>query len=54
VIPIAFLASIPAQIVLQKSGPLILIWGLCVGGLLLKLSTVVWARGLRVYGSASS
>lgn len=54
VVPIAFLASVPAQIVLQKTGPLILIWGFCVAIVLVKLSTVVWAHGLRAYGSASS
>ncbi len=53
-IPIAFLASVPAQIVLGKDGPLILIWGLFVAIGLLKLSTLVWQRGLRAYSSASS
>lgn len=53
-IPIAFLASVPAQLILGKSGPLPLVvgFGLALG--LLKLSTMFWRRGLRSYGSASS
>lgn len=53
-IPIAFLASVPAQIILGKSGALPLILGVLLAITLLKLSTVFWRRGLRSYGSASS
>lgn len=54
VIPIAFLASVPAQIILGKTGPAWLIWGACLGAFLIYLSSRVWNRGLRAYSSASS
>lgn len=54
VFPIAFLASIPAQIVLGKTGPAILLWGYSLGALFLFGSTRFWKRGLKAYSSASS
>ena len=54
IIPIAFLASVPAQIILGKTGPAWLIWGAFLGALLIYLSSRVWNRGLRAYSSASS
>ncbi|CAN5402654.1 ABC transporter permease [soil metagenome] len=54
ILPIAFLASVPAQVILGKMGPLVLIWGFLVGAVLIKLSTAVWRRGLKAYSSASS
>ncbi len=53
-IPIAFLASVPAEILLDKSRPEILIWGLILSVLLIKASSLFWNRGLRSYSSASS
>lgn len=53
-IPIAFLASVPAHIILGKTGPYWLVWGLCLAALLIFLSSRVWKRGLRTYSSASS
>lgn len=54
VIPIAFLASVPAEILLGKSRPEILIWGLILSLLLIKGSSLFWNRGLKSYSSASS
>lgn len=54
ILPIAFLASVPAQIILQKTGPVWLLWGAFVSFVLLYLSRLVWQRGLRAYSSASS
>lgn len=54
VIPIAFLASVPAQIILGKTGPGWLLWGAALGGFLVYVSSRVWNRGLRAYSSASS
>lgn len=52
--PIAFLASIPSQIILGKMGPLILLWGYFLASLFIFGSTRFWKRGLRSYSSASS
>lgn len=52
--PMAFLASVPAQIVLGKTSPVILIWGYLIASLFLFGSTRFWKRGLRAYSSASS
>lgn len=52
--PIAFLASIPAQIILGKTGPMILFWGYFLAALFIFGSTRFWKRGLRAYSSASS
>lgn len=52
--PIAFLASVPAQIILGKTGPAILLWGYFLASLFLYGSTRFWKRGLRAYSSASS
>ena len=54
VLPLAFLASVPAQIVIGKTTPLMLIAGYALALLTLKLANWFWNRGLRVYGSASS
>ncbi len=54
VIPVGFLASIPAQIILGKEGPEWLIWGALLAALLICLSSVVWNRGLRAYSSTGS
>ena len=54
VLPIAFLASVPAQVVLGKSGPLILLWGFALAVVLVRLSRAFWNRGLKSYSSASS
>jgi ABC-2 type transport system permease protein len=52
--PIAFLASVPAQIILGKTGPVILLWGYFLAALFIFGSTRFWKRGLRSYSSASS
>ncbi len=54
IFPIAFLASIPAQIILGKTGPAILLWGYFLAALFVYGSTLFWRRGLRAYSSASS
>lgn len=53
-IPIAFLASVPAEIILGKGRPEILILGVALSLLLLQASSWFWNRGLRSYSSASS
>ena len=54
VMPIAFLASVPAQVILGKTGPALLILGTCLAAVLIFLSSRVWKLGLRAYSSASS
>ena len=54
ILPIAFLASVPAQIVLGKTGPLLLLWGLVLATVLIRVSMAFWRRGLKSYSSASS
>lgn len=53
-LPIAFLASVPTEIILGKSGPALLLWGAVLALTLVKLSSLYWKRGLRAYSSASS
>lgn len=52
--PIAFLASVPAQVILGKTGPEVLLWGYILGAVFIFGSTQFWKRGLQSYGSASS
>lgn len=54
VLPLAFLASVPSQIILGKSSPMMLAAGYVLALFILKLANWFWNRGLRVYGSASS
>lgn len=54
IVPIAFLASVPSQIILGKMGPVWLLWGIALSLGLIRLSSYVWRRGLRAYSSASS
>jgi ABC-2 type transport system permease protein len=54
ILPIAFLASVPAQIILGKTGPVWLLWGAALGVALVHLSSRIWKRGLKAYSSASS
>jgi len=54
VLPLAFLASVPAQVILGKTTPLATLAGYGLALLILKLANWFWGRGLRVYGSASS
>lgn len=54
VMPIAFLASVPSEIVLGKAGPMVLLWGALLAAVLLRLSGIYWRRGLRAYSSSSS
>lgn len=54
VLPIGFLASVPASVILNKTTPLMLIPGGFLAATCLYLSSVFWKRGLRAYSSASS
>ncbi|MDX9730754.1 MAG: ABC-2 family transporter protein [Bdellovibrionales bacterium] len=54
VMPIAFLASVPAQIILGKSGPQLLVLGGTLSILLVYASSRFWKYGLKSYSSASS
>lgn len=54
VLPIAFLASVPAQLILGKTNAFMVIGGYLLAIVFLKLTNWFWNRGLRVYGSASS
>lgn len=52
--PVAFLASVPAEIILGKASPMVLLWGALLAIVLLKLSAMFWRRGLKAYSSSSS
>lgn len=54
VLPIAFLASVPTQVVLGRTSPLILVYGALLATLFLFASHFVWSHGLKRYSSASS
>lgn len=54
VLPIAFLASVPAHVILGKTSPIVLLWGLGLSAVMIWGTTRVWRRGLRAYSSASS
>ncbi len=54
VLPMAFLASIPAQVVLGKTSAGFLAVGYGLAALVLLISSWFWNRGLRAYSSASS
>lgn len=54
VLPMAFLASIPAQVVLGKASAAYFLGGYVLAGIMLWISSWFWNRGLRAYSSASS
>lgn len=54
ILPMAFIASIPARVVLGFSGLIWLLAALAMAGTLLLLSHLLWTQGLRRYTSASS
>ncbi len=54
VLPIAFLASVPAQVILNRTGPEMVLWGIALASLMLAVSSWIWKTGLKRYASASS
>lgn len=54
VIPIAFISTVPAEIVLDRISPAAVVYGWGFALALFALSVVVWRRAVRQYGSASS
>ena len=54
VLPIAFLASVPTQVILGRATPFVLIYGALLATLFLLASRFVWHQGLKRYSSASS
>lgn len=54
VLPIGFLASVPAKVLLGKDQPWVLLWGTALAIVLLWCASRFWQRGLKAYSSASS
>ena len=54
VLPIAFLASVPARLILNRASPWMALLGVGLSVTLLFISHRVWNYGLRQYSSASS
>lgn len=54
ILPIAFLASVPAQIVLNRASPWMVALGLGLASGLIWISNRIWNFGLQKYSSASS
>jgi ABC-2 type transport system permease protein len=54
VLPIAFLASVPAQVILNRTGSEMVLWGIALAAMMLAVSSFIWKTGLKRYASASS
>lgn len=54
VLPVAFIATVPAQVLTREARPLLLVIGLAVGPLAFMTVRLVWHAGLRRYTSATS
>jgi ABC-2 type transport system permease protein len=53
-IPLAFIASVPAQVLLGRASPNLLIYGLLWTGVFLTISRLFWRFAVNCYSSASS
>lgn len=54
VLPVAFLSSVPTQVILGRLSPFVLLYGALLAMLFLLISRFVWREGLKRYSSASS
>jgi ABC-2 type transport system permease protein len=53
-LPLAFVVTIPAKVMVDKAGPGSVLIGILMAVLCLGISTKVWNRSIRHYSSASS
>lgn len=53
-LPVAFIASVPARVLLEPTSPSLILLGLAMTGFFFWLSTRFWAYALSFYASASS
>ena len=53
-LPLAFVATIPAKIMVDKSSPLLTLLGIVIAGICLYIASRIWNRSIRHYTSASS
>jgi ABC-2 type transport system permease protein len=54
VLPMSFIASVPARMILEPPNTLLIIWSVMIGPIFLYLSNRFWKFCLRYYASASS
>jgi len=53
-LPLAFVATIPVKIMVDKSSPFFVLIGIFIAGICLFLSVKIWNRAIKHYSSASS